>query len=196
MFTNQVHGDTVRTVDASNCGEGLLRPAPEPCDALITNVPGVTLTVLSADCVPVLLVDPIRKVAGAVHAGWRGTASGIVKKTVEAMTACYGAKPCDLICAIGPSIGACCFETDPDVPEALRETLGASASPHVIPVSPGRFRIDLKAVNALWLSRCGVENVSISSECTVCRPERYFSHRRQGKRRGSMASVIQIIDNN
>ena len=132
VLSKQVHEDNVRLVTADDCGKGLWRERDyTSVDAMICNTPEIALTVFSADCNVVLLYDPVRRAAGAAHAGWKGTALGVVRKTAEAMHDAFGCDPGDLRAAIGPAIGPCCFETDGDVPEALRAALGDEVSPHL-----------------------------------------------------------------
>ena len=107
VCASQVHGDTVRTVTAADLGIGLDEPEPWQADGLVTDIPGVTLAVYSADCLPILLYDPVRRVVGAVHAGWRGTALGIAAKAVERMVDCYGCDRLDILAAVGPGISKC-----------------------------------------------------------------------------------------
>ena len=191
VFPMQRHTDLIRRVDASHRGEGLFRETGAVCDGQITNVPGVALVTFSADCTPILLFDPVCRAIGAVHAGWRGTAAGIAAKAVAAMADAYGCRPGDIRAAIGPCIGKCCFETDDDVPTAMVAALGDVARAAVEPRG-AKYHVDLKALNALWLSRAGVTNVDISPDCTACRCDRYWSHRRVGDRRGSLAGVIML----
>jgi YfiH family protein len=194
VFSKQVHGDVVRPVSALNAEEGLWKPVPMVCDALVTDDPGVCLVVFMADCVPILFYDPKRQAVGAAHAGWRGTGSGIVKKTVEAMRSSFGTNPSDIRAAIGPSIGPCCFETHPDVPQALTDALGDAVTPYIQKQDEEHFHIDLKKINALWLREAGVPETQIArfDVCTSCQAEAYYSHRRDGARRGSMASFIAL----
>lgn len=189
VFTRQTHTDIVRRVDRRNAGEGLFFPVEPECDALVTDEPGLALTVFTADCTPILLWDPVTGAVGAVHAGWRGTVAGIAAKTVEAMARHYGAEPENIVAAIGPNIGKCCFETGTDVPQALREHLGADAEDFIQPRGE-KFLVDLKGANRRILERAGVKRVEQSGECTACRPDRFWSHRRVGQARGSMAAVI------
>ena len=191
VFTRQLHTDIIRTVGAENRGEGLLREQTEVCDAQITDEPGVALVAFAADCTPILLFDPVRRAIGAVHAGWRGTALGIAAKTVQAMTRTYGCKPGDIRAAIGPCIGQCCFETDSDVPEAMRAALGAEADA-CIQRRRKKFHVDNKALNHIWLTRAGVQTIDISPDCTKCQPERFWSHRVTGGNRGSLAAIIML----
>lgn len=189
VFTHQTHTDIVRKVDRSNAGEGLFVPVEPECDALVTDAPGLALTVFTADCTPILLWDRVTGAVGAVHAGWRGTVAGIAAKTVEAMERYYGSDPKNILAAIGPNIGKCCFETGADVPEALRAYLGAEAEAFIQPKGE-KYLVDLKGANAQILKEAGVGLVEQSDECTACRMDRFWSHRRVGQERGSMAAVI------
>ncbi len=191
VLTHQTHTDIVRRVGREHRGEGLFRPVPTDCDGLITDVPGVALAVFTADCTPVLLYDPVRKVVAAVHAGWRGTSAGIVRNAVTQMEHYYGCRPMDLCAAIGPCIGPCCFETGPDVPQAMQDALGTEANAAIRP-EHGKFFVDLKALNRLWLRRSGVTKIDVSCECTHCQPTRFWSHRVTGDARGSQAAIIML----
>lgn len=131
VFTKQQHTAIVAPATRADCGTGLLREREDVCDALVTNEPGAALVCFAADCTPVLLYDPVARAVGAAHSGWRGTAQGIAARTVEQMQRLYGCKPENIRAAIGPSIGQCCFETDGDVPDAMRAALGAAAEPFI-----------------------------------------------------------------
>lgn len=189
VFTRQTHTDIVRQVDASNAGEGLFFPVEPECDGLITDTAGLALTVFTADCTPILLHDPVTGAVGAIHAGWRGTVAGIAAKTVAAMIFHYGTNPADIRAAIGPNIGGCCFETGEDVPRALRECLGEDAETFIRPAGE-KFYVDLKGANRRILEKAGVKHIEMSRECTACDTARYWSHRRVGAARGSMAAII------
>ncbi len=189
VHTKQTHTDIVRIADPSLWGAGLYAPELTPCDALITNTPGTALVVFTADCTPVLLYDEVTGAVGAVHAGWRGTAANIVGKTVLAMTEHFGCKPENLCAAIGPNIGACCFETDRDVPDAIFALLGAESASYITQKGD-KFHVDLKGVNARLLAKAGVRSVDISNHCTACNPQLYWSHRKVGSNRGSQGAII------
>ena len=189
VCTRQVHTDTVRVVTEADWGLGM-DIQPEACDGLVTNVPGTALMVFSADCTMILLEDPVTGAVGAVHAGWRGTALGIVKKAVETMAEAFGSRPGDLRAAIGPCIDRCCFETKSDVPEAMLAALGDEACVAIDDHGDGTYHVDLKALNRLWLRRAGVEWISVSDLCTACHTDRFWSHRRVGDARGVQAGVI------
>lgn len=189
VLTKQVHSDIVLTVGRDDRGTGLFRPQETPCDALITNAPDVALVVFTADCTPILLYDPVAGAVGAVHAGWRGTASAIAEKTVQAMTREFGTRPEDIRAAIGPNIGRCCFETGDDVPEIMLDSLGDGAGRYIFPWGK-KFHLDLKGLNAWILQEAGVRHIDISNSCTACRPDRFWSHRIAGDHRGSQGAII------
>ena len=194
VLSQQTHTANIRTVTAEDAGKGLLRPRDySDVDALITNVPGLPLTVFSADCGTVLLYDPVHQAIGAVHAGWRGCAAGIVEKTVAAMGAAYGSRPAELLAALGPCIGPCCFETDGDVPEAMQAALGADADAYIMVKGP-KFHVDLAGLNRQWLLRAGLlpERIEVSGICTACRPDLFWSHRKMGDQRGVQVAVISL----
>jgi YfiH family protein len=116
----------------------------------------VVLTIFSADCIPVLLYDPVRRVVAAVHAGWVGTARGIASRAAEKMTAVFGSRPDDILAAIGPGISKCCFETHEDVPNAMTEAMGAPALTCIHALENGKYKVDLKGLNAQWLLKAGL----------------------------------------
>lgn len=189
VLANQIHTDIVRVVTGEDCVGSLSHRDYPECDALVTNTPGVTLAVFTADCTPVLFYDSQTGAVGAAHAGWRGTAAGIAAKTVDAMVASFGCRRENIRAAIGPNIGTCCFETDRDVPDAMRAALGSAADPFIHPKG-SKYHVDLKGINALWLRRSGVTNIEISTDCTACSHDRFWSHRITGGQRGSQAGVI------
>ncbi len=189
VLTNQVHGDTVRVVTKSDAKNSISNRDYPECDGLITNDPGVALMVFSADCTPILFCDPVSGAVGAAHAGWRGTALGIAGKVVSAMAENFSCDPKNICAAIGPNIGPCCFETDADVPDGMLAAFGSDAAPFITPKN-NKFFVDLKGLNALSLRRAGVENIEISTHCTACRPDLFWSHRVTKGHRGSQGAVI------
>ncbi len=188
----QVHGDRVHAVD---------RPDPRgwdaldqtfEADALITHLPHVVLTILTADCVPILLHDPVRHVIGAVHAGWRGTQQEIARKTIAKMGQLYGTNPKDLIVGIGPAIGGCCYEVGDEVAEYF--TAYPDAVTHK---GDGTHLLDTKQVNAMQLEALGVPRVQIeiSPYCTACDVDRFFSYRAEQGTVGRFMSCIMLEQN-
>ncbi len=191
VLTHQIHTDVVRIVSQQD-HLGFDHHAYPQCDGLITNDPGTALVIFTADCTPILFHDPVTGAVGACHAGWRSTALDIAGKTVKAMVAAFGCDPKNIRAAIGPNVGFCHFETDADVPEALLETYGEEIRPfiHFNRYKNGKYHVDLKAVNAFALRRAGVSHIDISEDCTMCRTDRYWSHRVSGNSRGPQGAII------
>ena len=185
----QIHSDLVVRVGNENRGKLTVKDASPVCDALVTNEPGIALFVSTADCTPILFHDPVTGAVGAAHAGWRGTASAIALKTVEAMTAYFGTDPKNIHAAIGPNAGVCHFETDADVPEAMVKAFGKEVLPFIHP-RESKFYVNLKEINALILRRAGVTHIAISSHCTMCQPNRFWSHRITNGQRGAQGGII------
>ena len=188
VMTRQTHSDIVRVVTDQDCAGFCHRDYPE-CDALVTNTPGITLLVFTADCTPLLFYDPVTGAVGAAHAGWRGTALGIGGKTVQAMADNFGCRPENIHAAIGPNIAQCHFETDSDVPKAMVEAYGSEAEAF-IERKGEKYHLDLKGINALALRRAGVREIEISDVCTYCQSERFWSHRASRGERGSQGAVV------
>ena len=191
VLAKQVHETTVRPVTGGDAGKGLYRERDFTADALITIEPGLPLVVFSADCGILLLHDPASGAVGAVHAGWRGCAGGIVEKAAREMERLYGTDSSRLRAAIGPCIGPCCFETDDDVPDAMRTALGSGAEPYLARRG-AKWHVDLAGLNRLWLIRAGVpeDNIDVCGVCTACHPEDYWSHRKMGEARGVQTALI------
>jgi YfiH family protein len=171
---NQVHGSVVH---AATRDTARLRPAG---DGLVTAEPGVMLGIFTADCVPILMVDTDRRIAGALHAGWRGVLADIAGVGVRAMEK-LGARPADIRAALGPSIGQCCFEADVDLADRFgREIDGAHT--HTRAGRSGKAFIDLRAVARDQLERAGLEagNIASVGPCTRCASDRFFSRRAAG----------------
>ena len=193
----QVHGDGVLRVDEGLTErEGFPRclvEEPAGYDALITRLPGLALVVSTADCLPILIHDPVRRTVAAVHAGWRGTARRIAAKALVAMHAAYGTNPADCQVAIGPGIRGCCFEVDAPVMEAMAAALpGWEAC--ATPTRSGHCLLDLGKVNRAILEGAGVrpEQVDEVRLCTVCRNDLFFSHRAEKGRTGRLMNFILL----
>lgn len=192
VLSRQVHETKVRACTLADAGKGLDRPRDyDSADALVTNEKNLPLAVFSADCGTVLLHDRESGCIGAVHAGWRGCAGGIVEETVQALVRLYGARPERMTAALGPCIGQCCFETDGDVPEAMRAALGVDAEPY-LERRGGKYHVDLLGLNRQWLLRAGLspEHIDASGLCTACRPDLFWSHRKLGEARGVQCGII------
>ena len=149
-------------------------------DALLEDTPGSVVAVKTADCVPILLVDERRRAVAAVHAGWRGTAAGIVGQAVADMARRFATEPADLHAAIGPSVGPCCYEVGPEVAEQFGQT--------------GRTHLDLPAINRRQFLEAGVtdERIYASNLCTMCRPGEFHSYRRDREAAGRLYSFVGI----
>jgi YfiH family protein len=184
----QVHGARVVTVGAGATIEAI---AALEADGLCTDRPDIALGVFVADCVPVLLADPVTGALAAVHAGWRGTIAGVVPAALRALAE-LGARPSDLRAALGPAIGACCFEVGPEVAAAF----AAAGEGEAVRPSPrgraDRVHVDLKAVLVRQLERAGVNPAAIDplAVCTSCDRARFYSFRRDGAATGQMMGVI------
>ncbi len=189
VLTRQVHSDIVRKVGREDWGVYMVSGASPECDALITNDPGTAIVVFTADCTPILFHDPVTGAVGAAHAGWKGTAAAIGAKTAQAMIREFGCDPKNIRAAIGPNIGFCHFQTDADVPNALLETYGEEIRPF-IRTAGEKFYCDLKQINALALRRVGITHIEISTDCTMCQPDRFWSHRVTRGERGAQGAVI------
>ncbi len=158
----------------------------EECDGVLTNIPGIVLTVGVADCLPVFLVDPVLKITGLIHAGWKGTLMGIIKEGVENAKSYFGSNPQDLEFVFGPSIGKCCYE--------ISESLAILFPRDCLVFSKGRIRLDLAKANLKQLLRSGVkrEKIFLSNLCTFCKSELFYSFRRDKNRQKKMSAFIGI----
>ena len=181
----QVHGNDVLCID----GNGPPAAPPARADALTTARLDAALAVQVADCVPILLADPVAGMVGAVHAGWRGTVSRVLERAIAGFTG-RGARPGNLRVVLGPHIGRCCFEVGPEVVEAFRRALPDVAA--VVAETAPKARIDLEAANRAQALLAGVPAAAIGAVglCTVCRPDLLESYRRSGGAPGRMAGFI------
>jgi YfiH family protein len=209
VTVRQIHSDVIHVVAA---------PAAEApkADALATRTPGLLLGVQTADCVPILLADTRQRVVAAIHAGWRGTLARIAMKTLGRMRMEFGTRPRDVVAALGPAIGRCCYEVGPEVAQAFAaqfpdaadwfdgpfEQLAHGEEPlwlpwltmmppgHVPP--PPRVQLDLRAANRWQLADAGVpeSKIAVNDLCTACRTDLLFSYRREGVKSGRMMAVI------
>jgi YfiH family protein len=158
----------------------------DKADALITNRPGLWLGISVADCLPVFLVDPVRKAVGAVHAGWRGTVGRIVQNAVRSMQRHYGCEGADLLAYLGPSARACCYEVGPEVATQFNQ--------EVVERRDGAIFLDLVKENVRQLTHLGVlwKHIEVSDLCTITETDLLHSYRREGSRSGRMLGLIAI----
>ncbi len=185
---NQVHGETIVRVEESNFN----RMRSSQADGMITRDRGLALGVETADCVPVLLVDPAIPAVGAVHAGWRSTVMKIIQKAVAEMQSKFGADPSRMIAAIGPAIGPECYEVDEPVMGPVRDAFPFWKEV-ALPRGNGRWSLDLVKLNRIELAQAGLSRTGVYAFglCTYCRAELFYSFRREG-RTGRMLSAIMI----
>ena len=164
------------------------------CDALTTNAPRILLGVKTADCVPVLLADRRRGACAAVHAGWRGTLSSIVVRTLERMKTEFGTEARDVRAGIGPAANNCCYEVGNEVIEAFHEKFPDSASLFT-PTRRGHARVDLQRANREQLIKAGVaaQNIHTAPLCTMCRTDLFFSYRREKRSAGRVGRLMSVI---
>ena len=190
--TNQVHKTDVRIVTAAD-KHTCLGPTPYEADGIVTAERGLPIFCFIADCVPVLLWDAKNRAIGAIHCGWRSAVGDILKNAVDAM-ASLGTEVQDIRAAIGPSIGACCFEPDDDVPDAVTAWLSGETEGLFVRRADGKTMVDLRLANARRLLQLGVpvQNIDLSDECTFCSHDKYWSHRYTKGKRGSQAAVIML----
>jgi len=160
----------------------------EEADAVVSVAQGVAACVAVADCVPILIGDPRSGAVAAVHAGWRGTLAHAAARAVEALSLAVGAQAGDLLAAIGPAIGPCCYEVSQDLAQAFKDDLGH----RVGDPRSGSSRVDLWLANELVLRRAGLsrERIEVLGRCTACEKETFFSHRRDGGRTGRQVGFI------
>lgn len=190
VISQQIHGNTTTVINDSHKGHGAYghEDAISSTDGIITESRGVALAVLTADCVPVMVVDPLRKAIGIAHAGWRGALSMIAAKTVLKMRDTFGTEPADCLVALGPSIGLCCYKAGEDVISQFQRVFGPA-------ICVAKDRLDLQLAVQLQLAGVGVEKSNISSSrlCTTCNRDLFYSYRAEGGRTGRMMSVIMLI---
>lgn len=222
LFQSAIHADALTMVGLKQFHSDVVcdfSAAPdEACsaDASVTSSPKLLLGVQTADCVPILLADPKHRAVAAVHAGWRGTLHRVVEKTIGRMVMQYGTRPADLLAAIGPAIGGCCYEVGTEVAAAFQSQFvgapewfdelrtGDEPNPlqwlnqfppgHQPP--PKNVRLDLRKANRAQLLDAGVpaQNIFVSDLCTACRPDLLFSYRKQGTESGRMMAAIGIVE--
>ena len=212
VHAHLVHGADVARVTQADNGTWV-----EHVDGLITNQPGTVLSMNFADCAPIFLYDPRRHAIGLGHAGWRGTVVDLPGAMVRAMTEQFGSDPADLVAAVGPCIGPCCYEVGEDVIAAVgvafeqaktllrttddkRQTdredcSGRSLSSVVGRQGSGHAYFDLPEANRLNLANAGVRTIEVSEYCTACRTDLFFSHRAEEGRTGRFGTVFALGPN-
>jgi YfiH family protein len=196
VTTGQVHGTRVLPITVDDAGRGA-RPGSGRAglaDAMITNEPGVVLLSMHADCLPILLVDPVTPAVGVVHAGWRGTVGDVAGAAIAAMTEAFGTDPESVFAYLGPAIAADCYEVGSDVAAAWIGQAGPAHQGTGLTPRADRWTFDVTAANALLLQRAGLrpERIELSGICTRCRGDEWFSHRGQGPTTGRFGALIAL----
>jgi YfiH family protein len=183
----QVHGKRVVCTASP-------RPAHIPhekADAILTSTPGITLFMRFADCVPILLFDPIQRAVGLVHAGWKGTVLGTVIEAVKAMQSCYGTDPENILAAIGPSIGPQHYQVGGEVIAQVKKRFADGHRALLIPEN-GRINLDLWSANRILLEKSGVNQIEEARICTACSLDEWYSHRAESGRTGRFGALIAL----
>lgn len=191
VFPRQTHSDHVVNISSENSANTI----PDT-DALITNEPGIFVCVQTADCVPILLFDPQKKVVAAIHAGWRGTVAKIALKTVQQMSEKFGCQPEHIIAGIGPSIHIHAYEVGSEVIEAVEANFTNSSSLLKPSLNKGKAYFDLWEANKTVLIESGLqeENIEIMGLCTYEHSDLFYSARREGVDTGRMVSGIRLVN--
>ncbi|MBE3557130.1 MAG: peptidoglycan editing factor PgeF [Firmicutes bacterium] len=192
IFAEQVHGHRAVVVTSREGGAGVWQTADAiaRCDALVCGQTGVLLNILVADCVPILLYDPVHNAVAAVHAGWRGTVSGSVDAAVASMRMAFGTLPHQILAVVGPSIGPCCYAVGSSVAQAVQEQ--ASFLGAALGWRGATQYFDLWMANRLRLNRLGIDRVQVLGQCTFCHSDQYFSYRASNGTCGRMAGFIRM----
>lgn len=190
VFPRQTHSDRVVVVTSENFTNTI-----DDTDALITNELGLFICVQTADCVPILLFDPVKKVVAAIHAGWKGTISKIAKKTIGQMTEKFGCNPADIVAGIGPSIHIHAYEVGPEVVEAVEANFSNSPALLKPSMNEGRAYFDLWEANQTVLLESGIqeENIELMGLCSFEQADLFYSARRDGSDTGRMVSGIRLV---
>lgn len=193
----QIHGNTVLRVTGKHKDKGAVDPDSDlrGVDGLITNEKGILLMIKVADCFPLYLCDPVTHSLGLIHAGWRGTAAGIVARAITNMTDSFGSKPKEILAGIGPGINGCCFHVEEDVVDAFGPRAFMNEFIRKVDET-GKWSLDLKRLILSQLQECGLteNHVEMANECTSCNREFFFSYRRDNGRTGRMVALIGLWD--
>lgn len=199
VMSDQTHTSNVRVVTARDRGCGFTRlRGYQDVDGLVTNEPGITLATFYADCVPLYLVDPVRKAIGLVHSGWKGTVGKIGKAAVQVMEREYGTSPRDLSIAIGPSICQECYEVSEDVIEKFQEAFSEEHWGRLFyRKENGKYQLNLWEANRLIFLEAGADSgkITMPGLCTCCNPQFLFSHRASKGKRGNLAAFLALSEN-
>lgn len=195
---NQCHTSNVRIVSKEERGSGIFFPRDDaPMDGLITNEPNVVLATSHADCVPLYFLDPVKKVIGLAHSGWKGTVSYIGREVVEKMEESFGCHAEDMIAAIGPSICKDCYEVSEDVATQFKFAFDDKFHNEILERKRNnKYQLDLWKANQIVLMKAGIlpKNIITTDICTCCNTKTLFSHRGSGGKRGNMMAFLMLKD--
>ncbi len=183
---HQVHSNRILL---ARLPEGL--EEPPQADGIVTDSPGYTLCMRFADCVPILLFDPVRRATGIAHAGWKGTLAKVAASAVEALHDHFGSRPEDILAGIGPSIGPDHYAVGAEIVEAVRGAFGPAAD-RWLGRRGGAVNLDLWAANEFTLRQSGVKKIALSGICTACHTEDWFSHRAERGRTGRFGALLWL----
>ena len=201
VFSQQTHTTNVQAVTEDDRGNGMTKPLTyTDVDGLVTNVPGICLVTFYADCVPLFFVDPVRRVIGLSHSGWRGTVGKIGLHTVRLMQEKYGSNPSDILAAIGPSICQDCYEVSEEVCDKFRMDFDEQYWEQLFyqknaeQKQKGKYQLDLWKANELIFKEAGIlaEHIAVTNVCTHCNSRILYSHRTTGDRRGNLAAFLAL----
>ena len=197
VLSQQTHTTNVRVVTGEDRGKGIIRELGyTDVDGLVTNEPGIVLSTFYADCVPLFLLDPLKKVIGLSHSGWRGTVNKMGKVTVDAMVKEYGCDPADILAAVGPSICVDCYEVSRDVADAFMEAFmdADNLDKIVVPKSEEKAMLDLWQANYAVFLEAGIkpQHITLPDICTACNKELLFSHRASNGKRGNLGAFLVL----
>lgn len=198
LTLSQTHSADVHAILAPGEVNPFIDWNPPSGDAFLTKLPEIFLAIQTADCLPVLIGDVRTGATAAVHAGWRGTVAGIVTRTVEKMQKCLGTKPGDLMVALGPAIGSCCFQVGPEVIASFRKNWDHFESLISRPQSDGRANLNLQLANRLQLRGLGVNDSAIFNchLCTICQNDKFFSYRFEKGAEKPVGRLMGLIGRN
>lgn len=195
VLSHQTHTSNLMVVTENDAGKGIVSERTyNDIDGLITNCRGIALVTQYADCVPLLFYDPKKRVVASSHAGWRGTVAKIGEKTVKKMKEQFGCEAKDILAAIGPSIGKCCYEVDTPVYNEFIKSNIAYIEKAFTAKGGGKYMLDLQLANRLVLLKSGIkeENLCVTDLCTCCHSEYFHSHRATAGSRGNLAAIIAL----
>ena len=196
VVSAQAHHTNIYNATAADCGRGVTRERGyTDIDGLLTDEPGVVLCTQYADCVPLFFVDPVRRVVGTSHSGWRGTVARIGAVTVERMCRNYGCRREDILAAVGPSICQDCYEVSEEVIGLFRENFVEELWPKLFyGKENGHYQLNLWEANRSIFEGAGIlpEHITVTDVCTACNPELLFSHRASGGKRGNLAGFLGL----